>query len=80
MIRVLRIAAVKLVLHVPFAVRAHVVSGQCCVVVAARAESGETGVVSFVGEAVGGLAAVFDAVVIHSASLRPARAHGRHRG
>ena len=73
MFRVLRIAAVKLVLHVPLAVRAHVVSGQCGVVVAARAESGETGVVSFVGEAVDGLEAVFDAVVIHSATGQSAR-------
>ena len=73
MIPVLRVVQVKLVLHVPFAVRAHVVSGQCGVVVAARAETGETGVVSFVGEAVGGLAAVFDAVVIHSATGQSAR-------
>ena len=64
MIPVLRVRQVKLVLHVPLAVRAHVVPRQCGVVVAARAESGETGVVSFVGEAVGGFAAVFDAVVL----------------
>ena len=68
-----RVTEIKLVLYVPLAVRAHVVSGQCGVVVAARAESGETGVVSFVGEAVGGLPAVFHAVVIHSATGQSAR-------